>query len=117
MSHLDIVGAVDRFIHAAVVDVAAAAAIKAAKITYPWLNLPIISTLFSWAVSVSARQFSSFLEQAAAFAVIDFKVSGELLNYQKALGVLKAVQPLGDPDATEKALAEFKSRLAALIRY
>lgn len=105
---------IDAAIHSVIMGCALSAAISAAKNAQPWLNFPIISQLFTWACTYSIGYFEKFLEQAAAFAVIDGQAETENADYQTALAQLKAAK---DADAHAKALQNVRDTLAKLISY
>lgn len=108
---------VDAIIHTAIMDVAVTAAIQAATAEFPWLNLPIIKQLFSWAVNFAFGFLDKYLERAAAFAVIDSQTGIEAIAYEKSVQALQSAQDSGDKNAVSKATQNFKDTLARLIHY
>lgn len=107
----------DALIHVAIMDVAVDAAIKASFLAVPWLALPGISGLFKWAVSTAFGYLSQFLEQAAAFSLIDQQTNAEAAAYQKSVEALKAAQASGDPHALQASHDDLKATLARLIHF
>lgn len=109
---------VDAIIHTAVMEVALNAAIFAATAQLPWLlGLPILRNLFRWAVTFAFGFLDKYLEQAAAFAIIDSQTQAEALAYQEKVSELKKAQLSGDPHALAKATQDFKDTFSRLIHW
>lgn len=111
------VAVVDAIIHEAIMDVAKPAAIKAAQAALPWLALPGLSSLFGLLVGKVFGYLGQFLEQAAAFSIIDAQTSKEAAEYQSAVNQLRSAAQTGDPHAISAATQTFQDTLARLIHF
>lgn len=108
---------VDAVIHTVVMQVALSAALTAAESAQPWLNTPVVRQVFEWLVTDGFSFIDKYIEQAAAFAVMDAQTSAEAQDYQTSVKNLKAAQASGNQDAIEKAKQDFRSTLSKLIHY
>lgn len=110
----------DKIIHAAVYDVAVQSARAAAIAEAPWIASPVISQIFDLLLGKFADWVFAALDKAVTFAIIDLETEAQRAAYDDAVAAFKlAIQPptgAPDADAIAKAEAEFKRRLADLIR-
>ena len=105
-------------IHGAMVNVAASAAIAAAVAAAPWLGLPIINTIFTWAARYAFGFFSKFMEQGAADEIIDVQENAQASEASKAKVALhNTIVNGGSKDDQEKAIAAFEAAYAKLIKF
>jgi hypothetical protein len=110
----------DELIHAAIYDVALRAAKAAAVAEAPWIGWPVFSQMFDFMLNRFADWIYDALDKAVVFAIIDLETEAQRRAYDEAVAAFKQVlsPPTGvpDADAIAKAEAEFKKRLADLIR-
>lgn len=110
----------DEMIHAAIYDVALKAAKASAVAEAPWLAWPVFSQVFDFLLGRFADWIYDALDKAIVFAIIDLETEAQRRAYDDAVAAFKsALQPAtGVPDANviAQAEAEFKKRLADLIR-
>jgi cellulose synthase/poly-beta-1,6-N-acetylglucosamine synthase-like glycosyltransferase len=80
----------------------------------PFLNIPVVNTLINLIVEKVGNLIYQHFALFVTFEIIDFQVSGEVNDVQKALIVLKAAQNQGDANALNAALKDFDQAAAAL---
>lgn len=102
---------VDSVIHTTIMQVALSAALTGAESAQPWLDSPVVKQVFEFMVKEGFSYIDKYIEQAAAFAVMDAQTSIEAKQYQDAVARVKA-----NPN-DQAAIADFKSTLARLIHY
>lgn len=107
----------DSIIHDVIYEVAVNAAITACSAYLPFLKLPIISSLFSFAVNKVAALIYTYLSQFVTFLVIDIQVDSEKTLYAQAEGGLRTAMLTADPAQIAAARAQFKATLGSLIHY
>lgn len=108
---------VDKLIQGIVFGMGVNAAIISAVAAMPWLGLPIISTLFSYAVNKVATMIYSVIEPQVAFQIINFQTDAEKTAYDNAVAALTSAHLKGDPTSVQQATIDFKKKLASLVRF
>jgi hypothetical protein len=108
---------VDSVLHGLMYDVAIQAAITYAKAQFPFLGLPVISTLFGWVVNWIAGLVYVQLERFVSFSIIDTQVGQENSKYNQAVEDLKKAHQGGDLVQIDQAKKEARDALAQLIHY
>lgn len=108
---------VDGVIHVLIFDVAEKAAETYARAQVPFLNTPVISQIFSYAMKWLCGFVYVAMSNQATFTVIDLQTDHEKDQYIKAVDELKAIQKSGDQNAIDEAKRKFREKLAALIKF
>lgn len=107
----------DTVLHGVFYDLVLQAAIKYAQVQVPFLSLPIIGTLFGWAVNWFGGIIYTQMERYVSFTIIDLQVGHENSAYKDAVTEFKEAVSKGDEDAKRVAKEELKKRLGNLIHY
>lgn len=94
----------------------AKAAIK--KIPYlAWLNLPIISTLFDWALNWLANFFYQPTVDYTSQVIIKLQTNAQKDAYSHSEQILRTAHLSGDPNELKKASDNFDEMLGHLITF
>lgn len=87
----------------------------------PWLKLPFINYLFNFVMQGLADRLYQQLDRIVEFQVIAIEATHQNNEYVAAASALKdeltKPKEIQNAEALEKAKAEFKRRLADLIRF
>lgn len=110
-----VIDVVEQIINDAIMQVAVNAAIGAAIAAQPWLGLPIIKQLFTWAVNLCFGQVNNYVQLAAAFTIIDAQTNAEAAAYQQARTNLANAIASGDQNAIAATRATFQQALSVLM--
>jgi hypothetical protein len=83
----------------------------------PFLGLPIISTVFGWALSYVEGYFYTYTADAVTKLVIDIQVNSEESVASQTFSYLQTAIASGDPNAISAASTALDSAYAGLINY
>ena len=86
----------------------------------PWVGLPVVKQVVQFVLRKILQVIYNELEQEIALLVIDARVKAEVASYEAAIVALRdemAQIGMDNAEQLEKAKAEFRERLRALIQY
>lgn len=83
----------------------------------PFLGWPVINPVFTFIMGQIANLIYKELSLSVKFILIDLKTSQQVVVYEKSVTELKAKIETKNEAEIEKAKAEFKKNLSALIRF
>lgn len=112
-----VIDIVDKFIQGLIFGLGVNAAIAAAIAQFPFLGLPIISTLFRFAIEKVAGIIYQTLETNVAFSIIQFQTDAQKKAYDDALAALTSAHLKGDLGEIEKSKQDFKNKFKDLIHF
>jgi hypothetical protein len=92
-------------------------AAKAAKVEFPWLNLPIISTIFDFFLGLAMKRLTHELQTTGTFLVIDFQTSRERDEYLGSIQALREAKASGNSAAHRAALERARKAADDLIQW
>ena len=103
---------------ALLLNLGATAAIAAAEAEAPWLNLPIISGIFSWFVNTLAQSLTTVIEQNGDALIVQLQDSVKLVEYNNVIAPYKNV--LNNPGASsadkQMALTNAKAAIDSIVK-
>lgn len=108
---------VDSIINFAAFKVLYPAANAAMRADMPWLNWPIISTLFDALMTFVMKYFYNSTIDYANLVVIKLQTDAEKSAYSAAEQTLRKTALTGDKNAITKASSDFDTTLGTLIRF
>lgn len=100
---------------AALLDILKRYGAAGARASYPWLNWPIVSQLFSWLTNVLEKWLYDLAATQASFIVINFQTNAERDAYLKSLEELVEARESGIH--RKEALEKVKKNVKDLIRF
>lgn len=100
-----------------VFDVAVRAFQTYAKAQVPFLNLPIVSSIFSYLMNIVGGWFYAYFSQFATFTIIDWQTGSERDAYTRAEGVLRQAHLSGDKNAIDQATKQFRTAFESLVHW
>lgn len=109
------VKSIDEILHLIIVDIVFKQISLAIAVAFPFLNLPIISTIYQWLMGLIAGAAYKPLENLVALGVISVQVDGQKSGYDAAKVALQKAQASGDKNAEEQAKADFKNKFRKLV--
>lgn len=105
--------AIKRLIYETVLKAVIARAIAAA----PFLAWPVVNPVFVYILTKIADAIYDELKVHVTFDLIDIRTEQEQKEYDEKVLVLKVAQESQNEEAIRQAEAEFKEKLATLIRF
>lgn len=105
----------DSVIDALIMNVAVTAAITAVTVQFPFLKIPIINQIFTFAMNRAFGFVAKYLKLAGDATIIDSQVGTEANACQDAKLQLKTALTTGDSNAIEKSKQDFKAAYAKLV--
>lgn len=112
-----IVKTVDEIIQAILYDLGVNAAVTYITTQVPFLGLPFFRQVTQIIVGKIAGILYKYLEQFLTFSIIDFQTHQQAQDYLKAVQALEVAQTSGDPNAINKAIADFKETMDSLVHF
>ena len=109
----------DAIIKAAIFDIGLKAVETAAIADSPWLGLPVFRQIFELLLNTIGNKIYDVLSNSLDFEIIKIQTEQERAAYDSAVSALQTTvqKPGATQDEIDKAKAELRARLAALIKF
>ena len=91
--------------------------LRAVKVQYPFLNIPVLSQIFDRLILAIANPIFDYLQKIVTFQVINMQTQAELDAYLKAQADLTLALKKGTKDELQQKQKDFEKAFSDLISF
>lgn len=91
--------------------------LRAVKVQYPFLNIPVLSQIFDRLITAIANPIFNYLQKIVTFQVINMQTQAELDAYLKAQADLTSAIQKGTKDELQQKQKDFEKAFSDLISF